>query len=37
MQSSAEQIFKMALAGMPSCWIFPEVKIKEKPVLRHRL
>jgi len=32
MQSSAEPIFKMALAGVPPCWIFPEVKIKGKPV-----
>jgi len=32
MQSSAGPIFKMALAGVPPCWIFPEVKFKVKPV-----
>jgi len=31
MQSSAEPIFKMALAGVPPCWIFPEVKTKGGP------
>jgi len=25
MENSAEPIFKMALSGVPPCWIFPEV------------